>query len=64
MDAVPERVSDPSDIGAKDSLSPVAPYRVINIGNSEPVQLLSFIEAIEHAGRPEGRQEFHGYAAR
>ena len=32
-----------------DSLSPVAPWRVVNIGNSEPVQLMAFIEAIEAA---------------
>jgi len=33
--------------------SPVAPYRVVNIGNSAPVNLLAFIEAIEAAiGRP------------
>ena len=30
-----------------DSLSPVAPYRVVNIGNSKKVKLLDFIEAIE-----------------
>ena len=30
-----------------DSLSPVAPCRVVNIGNSAPVPLLGFIEAIE-----------------
>ncbi|WP_221932150.1 GDP-mannose 4,6-dehydratase [Ectopseudomonas mendocina] len=30
-----------------DSLSPVAPYRIVNIGNSDKVQLLAFIEAIE-----------------
>lgn len=30
-----------------DSLSPVAPFRVVNIGNSEKVKLMDFIEAIE-----------------
>lgn len=30
-----------------DSLSPVAPWRVVNIGNSEKVRLLDFVEAIE-----------------
>jgi len=35
-----------------DSLSPVAPYRVVNIGNSEKVRLLDFIDAIErHLGK-------------
>lgn len=32
-----------------DSISPVAPWRVVNIGNSEPVQLTDFIAAIEEA---------------
>ncbi|MDX5350535.1 MAG: GDP-mannose 4,6-dehydratase [Paracoccaceae bacterium] len=32
-----------------DSLSPVAPFRVVNIGNGQPVQLLDFIAAIETA---------------
>jgi len=30
-----------------DSLSPVAPFRVVNIGNSEKVRLLDFVDAIE-----------------
>lgn len=34
---------------AEDSLSPVAPFRVINIGNSSPVLLTDFIAAIEAA---------------
>jgi len=34
--------------GAEDiGLSPVAPYRVVNIGNGAPVSLLAFVEAIE-----------------
>ena len=32
-----------------DSLSPVAPFRVVNIGNSEPVALMDFVAAIEAA---------------
>ncbi|NIY73948.1 NAD-dependent epimerase/dehydratase family protein [Marivivens donghaensis] len=32
-----------------DSLSPVAPFRVVNIGNNDAVQLTEFIEAIEKA---------------
>ncbi len=32
-----------------DSLSPVAPYRVVNIGGGAPVRLLDFIKAIEVA---------------
>ncbi|MDU8944709.1 NAD-dependent epimerase/dehydratase family protein [Ovoidimarina sediminis] len=47
IDAVPERPTDPSDIATYDSLSPVAPFRVVNIGNSDKVRLLDFITAIE-----------------
>ena len=32
-----------------DSLSPVAPYRVVNIGNSNPTELMDFIAALENA---------------
>lgn len=32
-----------------DSLSPVAPYRLVNIGNASPVRLMDYIEAIETA---------------
>lgn len=48
IDAVPQRPVD-GVVPAGDSLSPVAPYRVVNIGNSEKVRLLDFIEAIETA---------------
>ena len=35
--------------GAKDSLSPVAPWRVVNIAGGQPVELLDFIKTIENA---------------
>jgi UDP-glucuronate 4-epimerase len=47
MDAIPARPVRADDIAAGDSLSPVAPFRVVNIGNSEKVRLLDFVEAIE-----------------
>ncbi|MDC3316404.1 GDP-mannose 4,6-dehydratase [bacterium] len=46
MDAVPERPAD-GVVPEGDSLSPVAPYRVVNIGNSDKVRLLDFVDAIE-----------------
>ncbi len=36
-------------VGDFDSLSPVAPFRVVNIGNNDPVELGDFIAAIETA---------------
>ena len=47
IDAVPARPEGPVPDG--DSLSPVAPYRIVNIGNAEPVELADFIAAIEAA---------------
>lgn len=47
IDAPPVRPKSKDDIEAGDSLSPVAPFRVVNIGNSDKVRLLDFIEAIE-----------------
>ncbi len=49
IDAVPERPLTQTDVPKGDSLSPVAPFRVVNIGNSEKVPLLDYIEAIEEA---------------
>ncbi|KAF0175760.1 MAG: UDP-glucuronate 4-epimerase [Rhodobacteraceae bacterium] len=47
IDAVPQRPETPADIPQGDSLSPAAPYRVVNIGNSDKVRLMDFIDAIE-----------------
>lgn len=46
MDTPPERPAD-GVVQEGDSLSPVAPFRIVNIGNSDKVRLLDFIEAIE-----------------
>lgn len=35
--------------GGKDSLSPVAPWRTVNIGGGQPVGLMPFIETVEAA---------------
>ncbi|WP_040672451.1 NAD-dependent epimerase/dehydratase family protein [Rhodobacter ferrooxidans] len=49
IDAVPQRPASPAEIEPGDSLSPVAPFRIVNIGNSEKVRLMDFIAAIETA---------------
>jgi UDP-glucuronate 4-epimerase len=46
IDAAPVRPAD-GVVPEGDSLSPVAPYRVVNIGNSDKVRLLDFVDAIE-----------------
>lgn len=55
MDAVP---GGPETAVEGDSLSPVAPYRIVNIGNSSKVRLEDFIEAIERAT---GKQAIRNY---
>lgn len=47
IDVAPQRPACAQEIGKGDSLSPVAPFRIVNIGNSDKVRLLDFIEAIE-----------------
>ncbi|MBW6507626.1 MAG: GDP-mannose 4,6-dehydratase [Rhodobacteraceae bacterium] len=47
IDTVPVRPESPELIEAGDSLSPVAPFRIVNIGNSDKVKLLDFVDAIE-----------------
>ena len=58
MDAVPERPHAPEDIAEGDSLSPVAPWRVVNVGNGEKVALGDFIAAIEAATGCAARKNF------
>jgi UDP-glucuronate 4-epimerase len=47
IDTVPQRPASRDDIAEGDSLSPVAPFRLVNIGNSDKVRLTDFIDAIE-----------------
>lgn len=50
IDAVPARNALANTIKEKaDSKSHVAPFRVVNIGNSKPAQLLDFISAVEQS---------------
>jgi len=45
IDVVPKYSEN--DLISHDSLSPVAPYRIVNIGNSDKIKLLDFVDAIE-----------------
>lgn len=49
IDTPPVRPDRPEDILDGDTLSPVAPWRLVNIGNGDMVQLGTFIEAIEES---------------
>jgi UDP-glucuronate 4-epimerase len=48
VDVVPEKPGEGKAVEG-DTLSPVAPFRIVNIGNARMVRLLDFIEAIEDA---------------
>jgi UDP-glucuronate 4-epimerase len=54
IDAVPG--SEP--VGPADSLSPVAPFRTVNIGGGMPVPLMDYVAALESAMGAEARKNF------
>lgn len=57
ISAVPEMGHPITGNGIVDSLSPVAPWRVVNIAGGQPVDLMSFIETIErHLGKNSDRR--------
>ncbi|AZI36354.1 NAD-dependent epimerase/dehydratase family protein [Caenibius tardaugens] len=58
IDAPPVRPDSADAIEDGDSLSPAAPFRVVNIGNSDKIRLLDFIEAIE---RELGQEAIRNY---
>ncbi|SEO08704.1 UDP-glucuronate 4-epimerase [Salinihabitans flavidus] len=49
IDAVPPQADGRGAVSGVDSLSPVAPWRVVNIGNGDSVPLMRFVEAVEAA---------------
>lgn len=50
VDCIPEAAGImPTTQNALDSKSNVAPFRVVNIGNAQPVRLLDFVDAFERA---------------
>ena len=49
IDIVPEIPSLRRKTNKRDSISDVAPYRIINIGNSKPTNLMDYISELEKA---------------
>lgn len=47
LGSVPPSPDERNSVSPHDSISSVAPFRTVNIGNSEPVRLLDFITIIE-----------------
>ena len=60
IDAAPVRPESKEDIAEGDSLSPVAPFRVVNIGNSDKVKLTDFIDEIERQCGKEANRNYMG----
>ena len=59
VDAIPSQSDDKAEsFLAIDSQSPVAPFRLVNIGNSQPEQLNDFIGAIEKSLGIEAEKNF------
>ena len=58
IDAVPVRPASEDDIEEGDSLSAVAPFRSVNIGNADPVPLMDFIAAMETAIGTKAKKNF------
>lgn len=54
LDVVPPRPGN-GPVPDHDSLSPTAPWRVVNIGNGNPVDLMRFIRALEQASGHDAR---------
>jgi UDP-glucuronate 4-epimerase len=52
----PPKISDKKEIDV--SISNTAPYKVYNIGNSSPVQLMEYISAIEKKLNKEAIKEY------
>jgi UDP-glucuronate 4-epimerase len=49
IEVVPQEVQSRMEAVEGDSLSPVAPFRIVNIGNAQKIRLLDFLEAIEES---------------
>jgi UDP-glucuronate 4-epimerase len=47
VDVVPDEANRVDRAGVTDTLSPVAPFRVVNLGGGQPIGLMDFIETIE-----------------
>jgi len=58
-----DKVAEPNkdyDKSSPDPATSYAPYRVYNIGNNEPVELMEFIETIERAVGKKARKNMMG----
>ncbi len=54
----PKKVKERKEIIKNDNISTVAPFRVVNIGNSNPINLLDFIKELENILGKEAKKIF------
>ena len=54
----PKKVIERKDCIKNDNISTVAPYRVVNIGNSAPINLLDFIKELENVLGKDAKKNF------
>jgi len=60
IDKIPQKYNEQFKKIPNDSLSDVAPWRVVNIGSSNPINLLNFVETIENNLNMKAKKEFLG----
>ena len=57
---IPAKVNKRKDIIKNDSISDVAPFRIVNIGNSQPINLLDYVKELENVLGKVAQKKFLG----
>ena len=57
---IPSKVNERKDTIKSDSISDVAPFRIVNIGNSQPINLLDFVKELENVLGKVAKKKFLG----
>ena len=57
---IPIKVNKRKDIIKNDSISDVAPFRIVNIGNSQPINLLDYVKVLENVLGKVAQKKFLG----
>ena len=60
LDIIPQKPNQRTESIKNDSISNVAPWRVVNIGNSDPVNLMDYIETLEKVIGRKAKKKFIG----
>ena len=57
---IPSKINERKDIIKNDSISDVAPFRIVNIGNSQPINLLDYVKELENVLGKVAKKKFVG----